>query len=150
MSNWPWPQPFWLFLSGKLEILSVCEIVRPSKKTHPVLPQIFYGKAFLNQRNHEEAQKQFFLWTLSYQILLEYHAVGFKEHHYSRSRTRHGIEELCGTFRISRMYLNLDSETLHIDRDLKGQQILQVIGLWVPSFSQLLTKLRKIFQGFFK
>ena len=46
--------------------------------------------------------------------MLEYYAVGFKEHHYNGFRLDEGIAELFETFRISRMHLNLDSETPQI------------------------------------
>lgn len=46
------------------------------------------------------------------------------------------------------MHLNLDSETLQIDRALKGKLFLQVIWLWVLSFFLLLTELSTLFLVF--
>lgn len=93
---------------------------------HPKRPTLTYlrsftGKLALVKSHYEKAQKQFSLWTLPLKILLEYHAMRFKEHHQSGSRLGHLLRNLYETFRISRIHLNLDSETIPFDRGLKGQ-----------------------------
>ena len=72
------------------------------------------GNPALSDLTMRKPRSNFPSGLLPFQILLEYYAVGFKEHHYNGSRLDKGIAELFETFRISRMHLNLDSETLQI------------------------------------